>query len=467
MYYVYKHTKSATYDECISGVFGKKVGLFSNFVVFIHVFGSVVSTWIFSYFFCLTSLEEIWGPLSYLTCEIFKFLFFGLTALVMFFSASFAEIDKLKIISFFGFFILIFLVGLCVGITPQYYSHYKNLNQIQLQNVKISEFVFKSYGLTQYIFLNQYSIIPLYNSVGDVSRKSTEKIIFWATLIILVIYLSVMCSGYFSQPNIEMTAEKLTELFLLRPSIYKDKEILFIFGRALFGITLFIANLIKNHFFLIYFYQIIKNFKDLFGNCKDQNIIPDSITSQDNVQILEKSNLEKYKKNYQEAFEYTNLYSNNGRQELCDKSKNIELTNQTNMISLKNNSPKKLFSCENNENKSKLKIEINFDESNKMHESVSSIQEQINMDSDGISKNRNLKNNKSGNWIINFLVILFTALLTLTLMKSLSTFLSLIGNFVGVFEIVIFPFLSIIIINNSKNIISNLHLVNLIVKIFY
>ena len=61
--------------------------------------------------------------------------------------------------------------------------------------------------------------------------------------------------------------------------------------------------------------------------------------------------------------------------------------------------------------------------------------------------------------IINAVLLLVTTGLTLGLMNSLSTFLSAIGNFVGVFEIFVFPMLSVIIINRKKKVVSNWHLV--------
>jgi hypothetical protein len=77
------------------------------------------------------------------------------------------------------------------------------------------------------------------------------------------------------------------------------------------------------------------------------------------------------------------------------------------------------------------------------------------------SKNSN-KPKEPINWKkvgINAIVMVVTVGLTLGLMNSLSTFLSLIGNFVGVFEIFVFPFLIIIILNRTQNIVSRYHLV--------
>ena len=62
----------------------------------------------------------------------------------------------------------------------------------------------------------------------------------------------------------------------------------------------------------------------------------------------------------------------------------------------------------------------------------------------------------------NFGVLVVTVGLTLSLMNALSTFLSLIGNFVGVFEIFVFPFVMMIILNRRKKIISNWHLVRIL-----
>ena len=122
MYYGFKHTKAETYDECINYIFGRKIGLFANIVVFIHVFGAVVSTWIFSYIFCDKSIQKITGNFSNVGSDIFKYSYFAITLVIKFVSVSFANIDKLKFIAIVGFLILIYLVILFIAYTPKYLS---------------------------------------------------------------------------------------------------------------------------------------------------------------------------------------------------------------------------------------------------------------------------------------------------------------------------------------------------------
>lgn len=502
MYYGFKHTKAVTYDECINQIFGRKIGLFANIVVFIHVFGAVVSTWIFSYIFCDKSIQKIFGNFSSIGSNIFKYCFFGVTLIIMFGSVSFANIDKLKFIAILGFLILIYLVILFMAYTPKYFNHYNSDNEFHLEGVIMSTFIFKTYGLTQYIFLNQYSIIPLCNNVKDVSFRRIKKVIFRAMSVLFVIYFCVMITGYFSQPSIKYAKTKLTELFILRPSIDQDKEIFLTIGQTLFGITLFIANLVKSQFFIIYFHQIIKNIKVLYqGGTTNQ--------------LLQKRLLEKEEvRNTPDKTKQLKRSKSAGRCIKFNVPKKLPLLNETS---------ESKEASENEEPQNNQFIQINIHEAGeqdnqtqelipkKRHISFSKenlddqeqlIQDQpnenlpvINEKKQGSSILKNSSKSKSKENVfktdyqgellkpksekqgkavseidwkkvgINGIVMIVTVGLTLTLMNSLSTFLSLIGNFVGVFEIFVFPFAIVIILNRRKKIVSNLHLVRIIEKI--
>ena len=265
MYFGFKYTRSRTYDECISLVLGPKVGLFANLVVFVHVFGAVVSTWIFSYKFTRETLEHFTGVLTKPQGDAFQVGYFLVTALVMFWSASSPQIDRLKTVAIAGFFMLVYLLLLFVWLTPKYHLFYRQAHQFELEYWKPSPFLFKTYGLTQYLFLNQYSIIPLCHHLARVSHSRINHVVFRATCVLFLIYLGVMLAGYFSQPSISLGSGKLSELFILRPSLGARTEAGLVWGRGLFGLTLLIANLVKNHFFLLYFRQILRNYRVMRG----------------------------------------------------------------------------------------------------------------------------------------------------------------------------------------------------------
>lgn len=285
MYYGFKFTKAVTYDECINRIFGRKIGLLANIIVFIHVFGSVVSTWVFSYVFCSSTASTIFGGFSDSGKNLFLYLFFGVTFILMFMSVTFANIDKLKFIAIFGFLILVYLMVLFMALTPEYFNYYNDSGQFKLEGAIFSGFVFKTYGLTQYIFLNQYSIIPLCSNVKDVSFRRIKKVILRAMVVLFFLYFAVMVTGYFSQPSISLAKDKLTELFILRPYLEGYNDLALEIGKGLFGVTLFIGMLIKSQFFILYFNQIIKNVRTLIrGGSKIELLKKKYLETQNNQQ---------------------------------------------------------------------------------------------------------------------------------------------------------------------------------------
>lgn len=515
MYYGFKHTKAVTYDECINRIFGRKVGLFANWVVFVHVFGAVVSTWIFSYIFCDKSVQKIFGAFSNVGSEVFKYVYFGVTLVIMFVCVSFVNIDRLKFIAILGFLILLYLVVLFLAYTPKYFNHYNDNGEFRLEGFIFNTFAFKTYGLTQYIFLNQYSIIPLCNNVKDVSFRRIKKVIFRAMCILFLVYFSVMISGYFSQPSISRAKEKLTELFILRPSFDKSKEIALVIGQTLFGITLFIANLVKSQFFIMYFHQIIKNTRILWRGGTKNELLRKKLLEQEKRERTEKRILEiegHLKKLKRSNSAGRCIKFNVPQKELpllkeMDESKEVsenegsrpgEKNQQEQLFQITVNEVESdsVPSEQNKGNQVKSKESENSDEVNQLQISFSKKNNFVDVENEDngsetlLNPNSKLQPSNSGNvfktdhndqpisekskskpkapkfdkidWNrvgINALVMAATFVLTLTLMNSLSTFLSLIGNFVGVFEIFVFPFLIVIILNRTKKIVSNWHLV--------
>ena len=514
MYYGFKHTKAVTYDECINRIFGRKIGLFANLVVFVHVFGAVVSTWIFSYTFCDGSAQQIFGSFSALGSTVFKYCYFGLTLAIMFVCVTFVNIDRLKFVAILGFLILLYLVVLFMSYTPAYFNHYNKAGEFQMEGFILGAFAFKTYGLTQYIFLNQYSIIPLCNNVKDVSFRRIKKVIFRAMCILFVVYLSVMVTGYFSQPSIALARDKLTELFILRPSFDGSRELALVVGQALFGVTLFIANLVKSQFFIMYFHQMVKNTRVLLrGGTKNELLCK---------MLIEQQKRERAQKRLQEIEGHIKRIKRSNSAGRCIKfnipQKQLPLLKE--IEESKENSehegsrpsglekPEQLFNITVNEPESDRRSSATKEQERGAEGSGQSQTDEVNQVQISFSKNdfedanddRSekllnpnrpiLKPSDSGNvfktdandqplsdkpkpkpkaagrgrvgWpriVVNAAVMGATFALMLTLMDSLSTFLSLIGNFVGVFEIFVFPFLIVIILNRRKKIVADWHLV--------
>jgi hypothetical protein len=459
---------------------------------------------------------------------------------------SFANIDKLKFIAILGFLILVYLVILFMAYTPDYFNHYNDKHEFQLEGIIMTSFMFKVYGLTQYIFLNQYSIIPLCNNVKNVSFRRIKKVIFRAMLCLFVIYFCVMITGYFSQPSISLAKTKLTELFILRPSITGKKEMPLLVGQTLFGITLFIANLVKSQFFIMYFHQIIKNTLILWRGGTKEELLKKRLMEQEKKEVDEslkkaaskqmkrsksagrcikfnvpRRKLSKLKETTESKeisenehdheeplsqekeknqFFHINIHEVNNESEAGtpinkDEKKSSELdqekkeeekvlldekrSNDENIEQIsfsKNNFENKSDNEKEDENEEVLENDLTQNLLKKPPSILRNSNQKSNVFKTDINSNEKEQTKPSGktenesaplDWKkigINAVLMIVTTFLTLTLMNSLSTFLSLIGNFVGVFEIFIFPFVMMIILNRRKKIISNLHLVS--IKIF-
>lgn len=58
LYFGFAYTKAKTYNECMEKILGEKMGLFSAFIIFLHIIGSAVSTWMFSFKFLSSGLYQ-------------------------------------------------------------------------------------------------------------------------------------------------------------------------------------------------------------------------------------------------------------------------------------------------------------------------------------------------------------------------------------------------------------------------
>ena len=609
MYHGFKHTKAVTYDECMGRVFGSCWGLVANIMVFIHVFGAVVSTWIFSYFFLDGFVE---GVLGSSTKIYFFWLYFGVTLIIIYVVATFADVEKLKFIAIVGFLIIVYLLVLFFAEIPEYFEYYNDKGWFKFEGFIASTFMFKTYGLTQYIFLNQYSVIPLCNNMKAFSFRRMKKVIFRTTILVFVIYMCVLLSGYMSLPSLELVPDdyKMSELFIMRSAIPGKKDTALFVGKALFGVTLFIATLVKVQFFILYFYQILKNIRNLRrggtkneilrrkymklqGQTEEQvqtevlteKLLPTNpsleLKPEERRKVMRRSNSAgrcikfnvhqnklpslKEQSESKEVSDSENL-NNDEERDLKDSKKQIftisvndteeQSKTLTSIPEVKNSlmdipeedtkgikiADKIVISESEERDKSGRKRELSFGNEKEMQienqrrASENSKNEMILIQSDDDKEDEQVTGNKkdilvqmppnenkdpespktnvfktdqnsneiekdrenqisefksSGKvsgfnpeskvvkkkkkekkkvsndenkvskkkMIINAVLLLVTTGLTLGLMNSLSTFLSAIGNFVGVFEIFVFPMLSVIIINRKKKVVSNWHLV--------
>lgn len=596
MYYGFKHTKAVTYDECMGRVFGRIWGLVANIVIFIHVFGAVVSTWIFSYFFLDNFVQTVFGSS---TKTYFFWIYFGVTLIIIYIVATFADVEKLKFIAIVGFMIIVYLLILFFAEIPEYFEYFNKKGWFKFEGAIASTFIFKTYGLTQYIFLNQYSIIPLCQNMKEFSFRRMKKVIFRTTCLIFVIYLCVLLSGYMSQPSLALLPDdyEISELFIMREPLPGKKDTALFVGKALFGVTLFIATLVKCQFFILYFYQILKNINNLrrggtkaeilrkkymklqgedkdkkeklnenllventiklkpeerrkvmkrsnsAGRCIKFNVkrekLPELKEQSESKEVSDSENLmtaDNYGRNdpkkqeftisvneieddkegdlieipegneYEDENDQTENFQNNqikvemeepvgrkrelsfgnekelemqkekrlsqslGKNEFESKHLGDNLNLEVKMPSLSpgnllNTSQKNVFKTDQNSNdieeetvdKENGEIRVNsFNPENKDLE-----KNKNNMTADKKKKQLKLGTKVTvKKMIINAVLLIVTTSLTLGLMNSLSTFLSAIGNFVGVFEIFVFPMLSVILINRKKKIVSDWHLVN-------
>ena len=260
LYLGFKMTKAKTYSECMEIILGRKIGFLSNVVIFIHTVEAVMSTWIFAYKYLLSGLLQVMeisdnSPFA----QHFQYYFFPGMFLIILVVSLIGSTEKLKKISLMSIFLILYLVIVFVYLTPEYFSYYDKNNEIEFHGVIWSWFMLKVWGVTNYMFLNQYAVMPICVNTTNVSFKRITKIIRRSIMVVLVIYIVICSCGYLSLPS-----DSDNEIFLLRPPLPGDSDKLIMWGKILFGITLLVAVLVKSSFMLIYFEQLIGMFKDVF-----------------------------------------------------------------------------------------------------------------------------------------------------------------------------------------------------------
>ena len=263
LYIGFEETNSKTYNECMESLLGKKMGFFSTLVVMFHTLGSVISVWIFSWIYLRNGVLSFLGrdPNVADSSLFYQNAYFFVGLLVIFTVTLFRSIEKLKLISILGFAIIICLVLVFICLTPRYFNYYNSLGLIRFVSFRNDMYILKAWGITNYMFLNQYAITPICKTTKDVSFKRVTKIIGRTILSVTLIYLVILFCGYFSLPT-----NIYNEIFLLREPISGESDSFILYGKILFGSALFVGVMVRSHFVLIYFDQLIEKFKEVFLN---------------------------------------------------------------------------------------------------------------------------------------------------------------------------------------------------------
>jgi amino acid permease len=275
LYQGFKHTGAKTYDECFEKLLGKGLGLFSNIVIFLHVFTAVLATWIFSYKFTVSALITLLSIDPGSSSEILlRYIFFGITFITIFLMTLTRSIEKLKTVAMIGIFFILYLVVCFVGLTPDYFKYYDSQGRIEIHEVIWTPYMLKVYGVCQALFLNQYTILPICHNVIYTNQKRITKIIHRSLYLLMSIYIVLMACGYFSEPN-----DTQTEIFLLREPLPGSLDRFVVFGKLGFGLALFIAILVKSCYLLLYVDQLILKFKD--AELESETPVIEEASSQD------------------------------------------------------------------------------------------------------------------------------------------------------------------------------------------
>ncbi len=281
LYWGFKATQAQTYDECMKKIMGQKMGLFSNFVILVHTFGSVIASWLFSFrlikkgIYSKAGYNEGNKPYE----SIFDISYFVIVFALLFMGSLVGKIENLKSMSKIGLLIMLYLICLITYQMPYFFNHYNSLEPMKIQSLKFNWGYFRAYGICSFLFLNQYTIMPICNNLDRINSRRITKVIGRTITIIVGMYILVLFSGYFSLPN--STIGDKWQIFIERPSIDPNAtDHLMWIGVMLFGINLLIGLIVKNHFFILYFHQMIYNTRIVFFSKKEEDQISEDQVSQ-------------------------------------------------------------------------------------------------------------------------------------------------------------------------------------------
>lgn len=444
LYLGFKTTKAKTFDECMNKILGKKLGFISNIMIFIHTFGAVVSVWLFSYEFLITAVKQIFSIEKSEEKGFEEICFYSYCGVIMCFlyiSSILGKVETLKKISMVGILIIIYTIIVFGSLMPEYFEAYKS--EIKIVAYRFDINTFKTVGICFYLFLNQYTVLPICNNLKRVCSKRITKVVKRTNGYSLLLYLLLTFIGYFSMPN---DPGREYELFLKRPALEGRTDTFVLIAQILFGFNLIIAVLVKGHFFTLYFHQLISNFKYFLKKKKKNSIILNG--KSENLIISKISDQKSERRRRRKTGSNLSINDN--------KLYNTFVSEQSDGFQFKTNEENKLNKDEKSVSRKSFysdgeEPDYNFN-----------LKTEVILPEDTIEEGRRIKKNKK-HYILNFFFILITTIITILIRNVLHRFVSLVGSFVGIFEIVIFPFSMILVLNSQNQIMSRLQMVLLII----
>ena len=109
LYYAFKATQAKTFNECTEIILGSRLGFLANLMIFIHVYGSTLGIWAFSYKIInnviLINFPYLDNPGFQ---SIFSYCYFIFVFLLLFLFNYFGNLNKIKSISAVGLLITCF-----------------------------------------------------------------------------------------------------------------------------------------------------------------------------------------------------------------------------------------------------------------------------------------------------------------------------------------------------------------------
>lgn len=431
LYWGFKATQAKDYGECMKKIMGSKIGFLSNLVIFFHTFGSVVSCWMFSFRFLNSSIVSALAFWNFEELEqfssVFMYFFFYFVFFLLFVMSVWGGIGKLKKLSVVGLCIMFYIILVMVFEMPAYFDFNNSVEPIVVVPYVLDLNIFKAWGICSFLFLNQYAVLPICNNLRRLCNKRMSKVVGRTVLFALFLYIIVLYVGYFSLPN---NIEDCPPVFLDRKALPGRSDFMLWLGTLLFGINLLIGLLIKNHFFILYFHQLLKNIAFFWNEMRNEGKEKEKeelILEEDKTEEEIKSDIELNIVNLQDK-----------------ENENDKETVDTNLVKEKQieDSDMKIDEDDSTINPQAIKRESRFD----------LLTEDLKHKNSSIEK---AEKKSTKQIIINFFFLFIITNLALALQNKLKEFVSLIGSFVGIFEIIILPFAMILVINKYNKILKN------------
>lgn len=444
LYWGFKATQAKDYGECMKKIMGPRIGFASNIVIFCHTFGSVVSCWMFSFRFINSALVSVLNFSEVEKAEhfskIFMYSFFYFIFFLLFVTSIFGGIEKLKKLSIIGLTIMLYIIAVIVFQMPSFFDYNNSIEPIVITPYIIDMNIFKAWGLCSFLFLNQYAVLPICNNLRRLCNKRMSKVVGRTILFSFFLYATVLYAGYFSLPN---NLEDCPPIFLDRKPLPGKSDFLLWLGTLLFGINLLIGLLIKNHFFILYFHQILKNIAFFWKEMRQGKKIV--------LIIEEKKDENKTEVEIKDVDEKVDIELNTIEKE----------TIETNLVKEEIKKEDSEYKSDNEKKDADYNSDSEVDEEDDSTINPQAIKRESRFDlltEDLKHKNSSKKKAEKKSIkqiIVNFFFLFIITNLALALQNKLKEFVSLIGSFVGIFEIIILPFTMILVINKYNKILKD------------